>query len=254
MFEFRSRSEAPKGNNGIKINKKLPNRHKTSSKKEDEKEMMVERPSASTQINAHDKGNPKIERINDALQPDSKNTVPRANKRAVAVDTRIFMDASLEEEAGGRFFLQETRSFLKLCARRGHLPLFYASCSEQQTTSSDTIKSKATKLPLHLLSGWSCPPTSADTIVSEEEQAWNNMFLPVLIRDDSFQPAEEPTVRKNSTASACNSWDLFTSFGESSFLNYLTSRMSGVSQICPLLFYMFVFIFQKLRENKHGSN
>jgi len=213
MFEFRIRSEAPKGNNGIKIKKKLLNRHKTSSiHHKDEQEIMVEQPTTIAQTNADDKSNAKIERTNDALQPDTKNKVPRVNKRAVAVDTRIFMDVSLEEEAGGRFFLEETRSFLKLCARRGHLPLFYASCSEQQTTTGDTIKSKAAKLPLHLLTGWSCPPTTADIIVSEEEQAWNHMFLPVLIRDDSFQQAEKPTVRNNTTTSAYNSWDLFTSF------------------------------------------
>lgn len=134
-------------------------------------------------------------------------------RRAVAVDTRMMLhDMSFEEEAGIRLFLRETAEFLKMCARKCFLPLYFA-CSGSPLHCEDTVTTEviASSLPVQLLTGWACPKSS-----TSEQEAWNAMLKPVIIQHRSNQSKE---FKNRSTR---DTWHLFVDFG-ASFLTFATT-------------------------------
>lgn len=147
----------------------------------------------------------------------SSNSHRSTSSRAIAVDTRVLLhhNASFEGEAGIRLFLHETYEFLKLCARRGYLPLYYANCGPPEhlelhdDNRSDTIVlCRASTLPLELLTGWSNPHSP-----SAEQEAWNDLFVPVTVKSFIKETPESVNI-----SSAQDSWHLFVEFGK--FLHF----------------------------------
>jgi hypothetical protein len=143
----------------------------------------------------------KCDYNNDFTSNNASNT-----HRAVAVDTRMVLhDISLEEEAGTRLFLRETAEFLKMCARKGYLPLYYACCCPPQSYQDNlTTEVTASTLPIRLLTGWTCPESS-----SPEQEVWNAMFAPITIQNRSSES------KKFKNRSTHDTWRLFVDFGAS---------------------------------------
>jgi hypothetical protein len=145
----------------------------------------------------------KFDYNNDFTSNNASNS-----HRALAVDTRLVLhDPSLEVEAGTRLFLRETAEFLKMCARKGYLPLYYACCCPQQSYQDNlTTEVTASTLPIRLLTGLTCPESS-----SPEQEVWNAMFAPITSTIQNSTGGSKSFKHR----STHDTWHLFVDFGAS---------------------------------------